>query len=95
MAHGNIRYFLANLRRQHRLSMTDSEGREVWYSHKASPLRLIGMALVCALVVFVATLIVAAYTKVLDIVPGYYGIQSRETMIENIIRLDSLDLFLL
>ncbi len=71
--------------------MTDSEGREVWYSHKASPLRLIGMALVCALVVFVATLLIAAYTKVLDIVPGYYGIQSRETMIENIIRLDSLE----
>lgn len=91
MSNGNIRYFLKNLRRRHRLSMTDSEGREVWYYHQASPLRLAGIGLVCVAVVFVASLLVAAYTKVLDIVPGYDGIQSRQTMIENIIRLDSLE----
>ncbi len=91
MSNGNIRYFLKNLRRRHRLSMTDSEGREVWYYHQATPLRLAGIGLVCVAVVFVASLLVAAYTKVLDIVPGYDGIQSRETMIENIIRLDSLE----
>lgn len=91
MSNGNIRYFLKNLRRRHRLSMTDSEGREVWYYHQATPLRLAGIGLVCVAVVFVASLLVAAYTKVLDIVPGYDGIQSRQTMIENIIRLDSLE----
>ena len=74
MSNGNIRYFLKNLRRRHRLSMTDSEGREVWYYHQASPLRLAGIGLVCVAVVFVASLLVAAYTKVLDIVPGYDGI---------------------
>ena len=91
MNNGNLKYFIKNLRKRHRLSMTDSNGQEVWYSHQASPLRLLGIALVGALVVFVASLFVAAYTKVLDIMPGYDGIQSRETMVENIIRLDSLE----
>lgn len=91
MNNGNLKYFIKNLNKRHRLSLHDSKGQEVWYSHQASPLRLLGIVLLSALIVFVASLLVAAYTKVLDIVPGYDGIRSRETMIENIIRLDSLE----
>lgn len=70
--------------------MTDAEGREVWYSYQTI-LKLIGRVALWGAVVFVASLLIAAFTKVLDIVPGYEGIRSRETMIENIIRLDSLE----
>ncbi len=90
MGSGNLRYFLRHLKVRHRISMTDPEGREVWYSYQTA-WKIIGRVAAWVAVVFVASLLVAAFTKVLDIVPGYEGIRSRETMIENIIRLDSLE----
>lgn len=90
MFNGNIRYILRNLGKRHRISVTDEAGREVWYSF-ATALRVGLYGLGAALVVFIASLLVAAFTKVLDIVPGYDGITSREHLIENIIRLDSLE----
>lgn len=90
MANGNLRYLLRHLTGRHRISITDADGREVWYSFRTA-LRVLGELLLGVAVVFVASLMVAAYTKVLDVVPGYEGIRSRETMIENIIRIDSLE----
>lgn len=90
MANGNIRYILKNLSKRHRISITDDSGKEVWYSFSTA-LRTLLYSLVGVLVVFICSLLVAAYTKVLDIMPGYDGITSRERMIENIIRLDSLE----
>lgn len=75
---------------RHRISMTDAEGREVWYSYQTI-WKIVGRVAAWVAVVFVASLLIAAFTKILDIVPGYEGIRSRETMIENIIRLDSLE----
>ena len=90
MANGNIRYILKNLGKRHRISITDEGGKEVWYSFSTA-LRTSLYALLAVAVVFIASLLVAAYTKILDIVPNYDGITSRERMIENIIRLDSLE----
>ncbi|MBO7299920.1 MAG: peptidoglycan DD-metalloendopeptidase family protein [Tidjanibacter sp.] len=90
MFNGNIRYILRNLGKRHRISVTDEAGREVWYSF-TTLVRAGLYTLGVAILVFIASLLVAAYTKVLDIVPGYDGITSRERMIENIIRLDSLE----
>lgn len=90
MANGNIRYMLKNLSKRHRISITDERGKEVWYSF-ATVLKVALNALAAVVVVFIVSLFVAAYTKVLDIMPGYDGITSREMMIENIIRLDSLE----
>lgn len=90
MSNGNFRYMLRNLARRHRISITDENGKEVWYSFSTA-LRTLLYFLLGVVVVFVISLLVAAYTKVLDIVPGYDGITSRERMIENIIRLDSLE----
>lgn len=90
MANGNIRYILKNLGKRHRISITDEGGKEVWYSFSTA-LRAALYALLAVMVVFIASLLIAAYTKVLDIVPNYDGITSRERMIENIIRLDSLE----
>ncbi len=90
MFNGNIRYILRNLSKRHRISITDEGGKEVWYSFFTA-LRTGLYALVAVVVIFVCSLLVAAFTKVLDIVPGYDGITSREHLIENIIRLDSLE----
>lgn len=90
MSNGNTRYFLRNLLRRHRISVTDENGREVWYSLRR-PLNWGLYALLAILVIFVATLILSAYTSILNILPGYDGIAARERMIENIIRLDSLE----
>ncbi len=90
MSNGNIRYILRNLGKRHRVSITDANGREVWYTFTTA-LRVMLYVLVAVAMGFMVSLLVAAYTKVLDIVPGYDGITSRERMIENIIRLDSLE----
>ena len=90
MASGNLRYFIRHLNVRHRISMTDTEGREVWYSYQTI-WKIVGRVALGVAVVFVASLLIAAFTKVLDVVPGYEGIRSRETMIENIIKLDSLE----
>lgn len=90
MSNGNLRYILKNFNRRHRISITDDNSREVWYSF-TKPLRVVLYSLLTVVIIFAASLLVAAYTKVLDIVPGYDGITSRERMIENIIRLDSLE----
>lgn len=90
MSNGNTRYFLMNLLRRHRISVTDENGREVWYS-LGRPLRWGLYLLGAVVVIFVATLALSAYTPLLNIFPGYDGIAARERMIEQIIRLDSLE----
>lgn len=90
MVSGNLRYFIRHMKVRHRISMTDASGSEVWYSYQTI-WKIVGRVALWVAVVFVASLLIAAFTKVLDIVPGYEGIRSRETMIENIIKLDSLE----
>lgn len=90
MSNGNTRYFLQNLLKRHRVSITDENEREVWYSiHR--PLRWGIYVLLATLVVFILTLLLSAHTSILNLVPGYDGLAAREKMIENIIRLDSLE----
>lgn len=87
----NIVYFLRNFTRKHRLSLRKQhDGVEVWYMH-TSPAEFIGGAVAVILILFVIILTLAAYTPILDLIPGYRGNQSREIMIENIMRVDSIE----
>lgn len=90
MANGNIRYILKNLAKRHRLSVTDDGGQEVWYGFSTA-LRVALYALAGVVVVFIATLLLAAFTPILDVVPGYDGTLLREKMVDNIVRIDSLE----
>lgn len=87
----SVSYFIRNLREKHRLSIrnqhTDSE---VWYMY-ISPLNLLAGFLALVLMLFIVITITVAYTPVLDLIPGYPGNKSRTLLIENIIRLDSLE----
>lgn len=87
----NIKYLVGHLREKHRLSVrnqhTDSE---VWYMY-ISPLNLLAGLLALILILFIIVTTTVAYTPVLDLIPGYPGNKSRTMLIENIIRLDSLE----
>lgn len=90
MNNGNLLYLLKNLTKRHRISVTDKNGREVWYSFYTA-LRLGLYALLVVALVFVITLFISAHTNILSIVPGYEGIEARERSEANILRLDSLE----
>ncbi len=89
MSNGNFGYFLRNLSRKHRLSIHNGSDEEVWYSHTTF-LKIIGVIFGVGLLVFVIGVLVAAYTSLLDIMPGYLGNKARREMTENILRIDSL-----
>lgn len=89
MGNGNLGYFLRNIRRKHRLSIHNSADEEVWYSH-TTLLKVAIKFFGVALLIFVAGVLVSAYTSLLDIMPGYMGNKVRREMTDNILRIDSL-----
>ena len=87
----SIAYFLHNLREKHRVSIRNLHSdREVWYMY-ISPLNLLAGFLALILVLFIIITTTVAYTPILDLIPGYPGNKSRTLLIENIVRLDSLE----
>lgn len=87
----NLAYFFRHFRRKHRLSFrSEHNDTEVWYMH-ISPLNLLGGVVAFVLVLFIIIVTLAAYTPILDFVPGYRGNRQREQMIENIMRVDSIE----
>ncbi|MDR2886054.1 MAG: M23 family metallopeptidase [Rikenellaceae bacterium] len=87
----NFTYFIRNLSRKHRLSLQgEHEEGEVWYMH-ISVLSALAGILAVVLLLFIVILTTVAYTPILDLIPGYPGNRSRELLVENIMRLDSLE----
>lgn len=84
-------YFIHHLREKHRLSIHNQHtDDEVWYMY-ISPLNLLAGLLALVLILFIIVTTTVAYTPILDFIPGYPGNKSRTMLIENIIRLDSLE----
>ncbi|MFI3266767.1 MAG: M23 family metallopeptidase [Rikenellaceae bacterium] len=87
----NIKYFLKNLTNKHRLILRNEHLRsEVWYMH-ISPLNAIIGLLTFVLLLLCVCLAIVSYTSILDLAPGYPGSRSREALIQNIMRIDSLE----
>lgn len=87
----NFVYFFRNLGRKHRLSLHDQHDEsEVWYMF-ISPLKVIAMVIAVLLVLFIVILSLVAYTPILNFIPGYSGGSQREVMIQNILRVDSIE----
>lgn len=87
----NFTYFLRNLNEKHRLSVRNQHNdQEVWYMH-ISPLSIFASFLAVVLVLFIVIITTVAYTPILDFIPGYPGNKSRELLISNIMRLDSME----
>ncbi len=86
-----FKYMLKHLREKHRLSVQNQHtGDEVWYMH-ISPLNILSGFVALVMIIFIITITTVAYTSILDFIPGYPGNKSREMLITNIMRLDSLE----
>lgn len=85
-----MRNIISYLRDKNKLSMRNVRtGQEIWHVF-ISRFSLFLALLAFLLVVFVGVLVLVAYTPVMDLIPGYPGSKSREVLLQNIMRLDSL-----
>lgn len=81
------------LLRKRRLSLRNAiDEQEEWYMH-ISPAGIVSAFVALLLILFILILVLAAYTPVLEFLPGYRteATRSRENMIANIMRLDSME----
>lgn len=85
-----VGYFLRHFAKKHRLSVRDQHtDTEISYVYISSlRIALAAVGLLVALSVLVISIVV--YTPVLDTLPGTPGRKSREILIANVMRLDSL-----
>ncbi len=84
-------YLVRNFGKKHRISIRDQKSdTEVWYMY-ISAWRILIAILAVLVLMFVAVIAIVVYTPVLDRLPGNPGIRSRELLMENIQRLDSLE----
>lgn len=87
----NFASIIRNFRKKYRLNFRDQyTDKEVWHIHISAFNILTGL-LAFVLVVFIAVASLIAYTPVLDMLPGYPGNRSRELLIRNVIKLDSME----
>ena len=85
-----FREIVGYLRERNKLSLRNVRtGQEIWHVF-VSRINMALAVVALLLVVFVASLTTVAYTPVLDLIPGYPGSRSREALIANIMKLDSL-----
>jgi hypothetical protein len=81
---------LNDLRNKLRIGISDEHNHsELWHIF-ISPLKLLGVLVGTLMVLLVVILTLAAYTPLLNLVPGYSGNKQREEMIRNILRVDSI-----
>ncbi|MCC8034333.1 MAG: M23 family metallopeptidase, partial [Rikenellaceae bacterium] len=59
------------------------------YMH-ITPLEIVGSVVAVLLLLFIAILTLVAYTPILNLIPGYSGNRTRTEVIENIIKVDSI-----
>lgn len=89
----NISVWWRSMLRKRRLSYTNvSDNREEWHMH-LSPAGIFAATLSFVLVLFIITLTLVAYSPVLEMLPGFRteATRSRESLMQNIIRLDSME----
>lgn len=88
-----IAHWIRETLRKRRLSLRHAgSDQEEWYMH-ISPAGLFSAFWALALLLFILTLILVAYTPVLEFLPGYRteATRSRESVVANIMRLDSME----
>jgi hypothetical protein len=70
--------------------LDSDDGSTKWYMY-ISPARIVVGLVTFLLIVIVTVVLLIAYTPMMDTIPGYPGSRSREALIQNIMRLDSLE----
>ncbi|WP_418983003.1 murein hydrolase activator EnvC family protein [Alistipes sp.] len=88
-----IRAWWRNLFRKRRFNMLNAtDNSEEWHMH-LSPASILAALVAFVLMLFILTLTLMAYTPVLEFLPGYRteADRSRESLVQNILRLDSME----
>ena len=88
-----IRFWWRGFVRKRRCSMLNAtDNSEEWHRH-LSPASIIAVLVSFVLLLFILILSLVAYTPVLEFLPGYRteADRSRESLVQNIIRLDSME----
>ena len=89
----NIRAWQRNFFRKRRFNMLNAtDNSEEWHMHP-SPASIFAAFVSFALLLFILILTLVAYSPVLEFLPGYRteADRSRESLVQNIIRLDSME----
>ena len=89
----SIARFWSNLFRKRRIAMMHASDRsEEWHTH-LSPAGMVAASVSILLLLFIIILTLVAYTPVLELLPGYRteANRSHESLVQNIIRLDSME----
>lgn len=85
--------FWSNLFRKRRISVLNAaDHSEEWHTH-LSPAGLLAASVSVVLTLFIIILILVAYSPILELLPGFRteANRSRESLVQNIIRLDSME----
>ncbi|MDR2936447.1 MAG: M23 family metallopeptidase [Rikenellaceae bacterium] len=83
--------FFADFRSRYRISVRNPHNdNELFYVY-VSALEIVSGAVAFLILLFVGVVTAVAYTPVMDYIPGYQGSRSRAALIENNMRLDSLE----
>jgi hypothetical protein len=86
-----LKNLISNLFRKQRLSISNPRtNKELWYI-MISPLNVIMTLLSTAILMLIGVAALAMFTSVLDLIPGYYGNKSRNELLINIEKLDSMN----
>lgn len=86
-----IKHLIVNFRTKHRLSFINLHTNEELLSVFLSPAKVVMVFFAICIITFAAVLLIVTYTPLLDMIPGYPGNKSREILIQNVIKLDSLE----
>lgn len=90
MSKNFIKLFSSSFRTKLRISFRrPHDGKELWYIFLSPMKLLLGLLSFIATTTLIVILLVT-YTPVLDMIPGYPGGKSRDILLENVLRLDSL-----
>ncbi len=85
-----IKHVVLNFRHKHRISFRDTHSdKELWHIF-FSPMNLLLASLTTLIILFAAVMVLVAYTPIMDLIPGYPGNKSRQVLLQNVMRLDSL-----
>lgn len=89
----DIRHWWRGVLRKRRFNMLNAtDNTEEWHMH-ISPASIFAALVAFVLLLFIITLSLVAYTPVLEFLPGYRteADRSRESLIQNILRVDSME----
>ncbi|MCC8088606.1 MAG: M23 family metallopeptidase [Rikenellaceae bacterium] len=86
-----VKRFFSDFRIKHKISIDDPHTeKEVWHMY-LSPANIFSAVLALVIILLAVVTIIVAFTPVMDFLPGYQGNKTRNVLIENHLKLDSLE----